>query len=196
MRRSNRLIIWFASSVLVAAISACASTQTKQTLKLTSDGRYVFPTIERSFRNTLVDRTVFFSGGGHGTQVEYFANDGRAYLWYRGNRASVPSNWKTASPSNGDIPGPPIPITQGDVAICFQYPSRSYNPATKTFGGEWQCRSSFLFAENIVAILEGDLFNLSSGRLPAVMPKDRALTVDQVLSLSPTNETFEYVYKR
>ncbi|MEO0379401.1 MAG: hypothetical protein AAF252_03975 [Pseudomonadota bacterium] len=192
----SRPELWLVLSVLVVGLSACASTSTTSASKRVSEHGYVFPTIEKAFENSLTGRTLFFSNDGHGTQVEYFADNGRAYLWYRGNRTAVSSRWRTASPETGDIPGPPIPIGRGDVAICFKYPSASYNPVTKTSGGAWECRASILFGENVVAIVEGDPFDLASGQLPAVMPKNSTMSVEEILTLTPAAENLNYIWKR
>jgi hypothetical protein len=68
---------------------------------------------------------------GHGTQVEYYAPNGLAFLWYPGNHRPVPSRWKLEHKKN--IYGTYL------YAICFLYPSRSYNPLTHESGGDWEC---------------------------------------------------------
>ena len=104
-------------------------------------------------RSSICGKTVFFYENAHGNQVEYFAPDGFAYLWYPGNRVSVPSQWKIE------------PSLLGNAAqICFKYPNRSYNPVTKKFGGKWECRPFFLFESNMNDTkLSGDVFGLSLG---------------------------------
>lgn len=100
----------------------------------------------------------------HGTQVEYMAADGRAYLWYPGNSRVVVGQWKTQTARNG----------AGE--ICFRFGTNTYNPVTKTRGGYWNCRNGrgFIFLEE--EYTTGDPFNLESGRIPYVMPKSRKMT--------------------
>lgn len=107
------------------------------------------------------------SAPGHGTQIEYFAANGMAFLWYPGNRRPVPARWKLEKQAGG-------------YDICFKYPSRSYNPITRQHGGHWQCRSFGGFAARIKEIRENDVFKLSTGRLPHVLNKSET-TFDTLL---------------
>ncbi len=93
----------------------------------------------------------------HGFQVNYLHEDGTAWLWYPGNRTGVPELWKT----------------EGDN-ICFKHPSRSYNPVTKQSGGKWQCQKQIISLNLNVAELDGDVFNLRTGRVPYPLPKCKA----------------------
>ncbi len=90
---------------------------------------------------------------GHGTQIEYFAPEGKAYLWYPKNPRAVRSFWRLAR--NGDT-----------YSICFKYPSRSYNPVTREHGGRWECRLLAMLVSRITESRRGDIFRLVSGRLP------------------------------
>jgi len=90
---------------------------------------------------------------GHGTQVEYFAPNGRAFLWYPGNTRSVPSYWKIEKGTRSHL-------------ICFQYPANSYNRLTKQSGGNWECAKLGFWAKDITEIRGKDIFSLSSGRVP------------------------------
>jgi len=92
---------------------------------------------------------------GHGTQIEYFDESGRAFLWYPGNSRAVPSSWNLRrSESNMRY------------QICFLYPSNSYNPLTHTRGGSPECRDLADFAKNIKDARKGDIFDLGTGRIP------------------------------
>lgn len=112
---------------------------------------------------TEEDARTYFSGNTirthdsfHGTQIEYHAPDGRAYLWYPGNKGAVPSLWKTQS--SGD----------GGVQLCYKYPSNSFNPSTQNFGGEWECGAVYVRVRTQRERVVGDPFNLRSGRVPQV----------------------------
>lgn len=98
---------------------------------------------------------------GHGTQVEYFAPSGHAFLWYPGNARPVPSSWKLVRTSAGER-----------YDICFLYPSNSYNPFTRTHGGTWECRDLAEFARGVKEVRESDLFALSTGRIPFKLDAD------------------------
>lgn len=97
-------------------------------------------------------KTVMTYSRQHGTQVEYVAPDGRAFLWYPGNLTIVPSLWKIED--RGII---------FENRICGKYPSTSYNPATARHGGSWECRP--VSRQPVMDFAEGDVFNLSRRRL-------------------------------
>lgn len=193
---SHRLAKWGPVCAVLAVLSACTSTGTPTSLTQDSHGDIKFSTVKGTFERTLSGRTIFFSDDSHGTQIEYFAENGEAYLWYRGNRAANVGEWRSYAPQVEKNPGPPIGIGIGGIAVCFRYSPRSYNPVTNRFGGQWQCEESTLFAERITAIVDGDPFNLQSGTLPAVMPSKSSLTIGEILELTPAQETLNYIYKR
>jgi len=93
----------------------------------------------------------------HGFQVNYFAENGRSWLWYPGNVQGVAEDWKT----------------QGDE-ICFRHDARTYNPVTQRAGGAYQCEPLAVSRRTIVAKLAGDPFLLASGRVPYRLPKCHA----------------------
>jgi hypothetical protein len=134
----------------------------------------------------LAGRTGKFDGPGHGTQIEYFDPDGTAYLWYPGNRSGVPSEWKTL-PRSGN---------KKYARICFRYPSKSYNPLTKNYGGRWECRSSQTFAVTMTSLFEGDEFDLKSGRIPKSMPRGKILDFEKLGRLIGRTIRPRYVYLR
>lgn len=95
---------------------------------------------------------------GHGFQVNYLAPQGRAWLWYPGNRAGVREDYK-------------IGIAAGRKAICWRHPKNSYNPVTGQSGGDFACEPLDLSQRTVVSVLPGDPFNLASGQVP--YPLDR-----------------------
>ena len=120
-------------------------------------------------------RTIMTYGWAHGTQIEYVATDGRAYLWYPGNSRAVPSLWEVQHRGL---------FTSSFHRICGKYPTRSYNPVTREYGGYWQCDSINAWAKRIPETREGDIFNLSSGKVPWVLSKDKT-TFDELLAKMP-----------
>lgn len=103
--------------------------------------------------------TTTSRSGQHGTQVEYLSADGRSFLWYPGNRALVPGQWKVEGRG-------------GSAQMCFRYTSDSFNPATGQIGGGWDCRFGGAYLVDQYEILDGDPFGLSDGKVPFVMPRD------------------------
>ncbi|WP_170763836.1 hypothetical protein [Ruegeria lacuscaerulensis] len=88
---------------------------------------------------------------GHGYQVEYLSPDGRAYLWYPGNRKTVVGKWK-------------ILLDE----VCYRYGSNTFNPQTRQRGGSWNCEYTGILGYRVTAFQQGDVFNLKSGNLPYV----------------------------
>ena len=109
--------------------------------------------------------------GGHGTQIEYMDTDGLAYLWYPGNRRTIPSRWNLRDLRNARL-----------HAICFKYPTTSYNPLLGTNGGTWECDTINAWAKKIREVREGDIFNLSSGKVPWPLSRD-STTFDDLLKM-------------
>lgn len=104
-------------------------------------------------------RTVSCSSApGHGTQIEYYASNGVAYLWYPGNSRPVRSIWR-------------IKLDDGRYKVCAKYPTSAYNPITRQRGGNWRCEDLATYASTIKEIQTTDIFRLSTGRLPFVLPK-------------------------
>lgn len=117
-------------------------------------------------------KTVMTYGEQHGTQIEYFGTDGMAYLWYPRNWSVVPSRWKMKSGYKSLF-----------HHVCSKYPTVSYNPLLDTDGGKWSCTNLNWWALRITEVRKGDIFNLSSGRVPWRLAKVRA-TFDALLEKS------------
>ena len=112
-------------------------------------------------RALFADRTRITYSSFHGTQIEYHRADGKAFLWYQGNSVVVPSNWKVSE------------YGLSSHAICWQYPSRSYNPVTGETGGHWECQPASTYNGGLEQLIAGDPFRLSSGRIPFRLPKGK-----------------------
>ena len=160
----SRQIMFIADVVAAATLAACVSSRDIGK-RLQSD-----PAADsaQAARSIYSDRT-FISHDPHGTQIEYHGPDGRAHLWYPGNFRGVPSIWKIEY----DGPG------KGHE-ICWQYPASSRNGLTGlSAGGKFQCTPDWLYFPSIVQVLQGDPFNLNSGRVPFPMPKGK-FTAEQL----------------
>jgi hypothetical protein len=136
-----------------AALAACA---TPDTVRADPDA----PRTEASVRTIYADRTMIPYDVFHGTQIEYHRADGRSFLWYPGNARAVPANWRVQLDRNGHD-------------ICWQYPSRSYNPITGQTGGRWECDSDRSYFRGLSQIVVGDPFGLATGAVPFRLPKGR-----------------------
>lgn len=145
--------------------------------------RFNFSQTPTKMRQQLAGRTAKFDEPQHGTQIEYFAPDGKAYLWYPGNLVAVPSDWK-------------VEAKAGKTVICFRYPNRSYNPVTQQFGGRWECRSSSQFGRSMTALIEGDEFNLRSGKIPKQIPRRAQLSTSQVERMVGRPIAGEFIFGR
>jgi hypothetical protein len=90
----------------------------------------------------------------HGNQVEYYAPDGKSFLWYPGNTKIVTGDWQVR-----------------DQEICFKYESSSVNPATGKPGGDFDCEPLATAEANRLDTAEGDVFHLgSSSSVPRALP--------------------------
>lgn len=84
-------------------------------------------------------------------QVEYFAPDGRAWLWYRGSDRALPGEWK---------------LENDGVDLCFRYGTDTRDGLTGARGGSWRCDEQWRARQQVVSFVEGDPFNLSRGKIP------------------------------
>lgn len=168
--------------VMALVLASCSpSTSVAQTLLLNV---FSFSQNPTEMRQQLAGRTAKFDDPGHGTQIEFFHSNGRAYLWYPGNTAAVPSEWKIEAGASPNA----------SAVICFRYPNRSYNPVTQQFGGRWECRPSTVFGRNMTALIQGDEFNLSSGRIPRLMPRGAVLSTPQLVNLIERPISGEFLF--
>ena len=106
----------------------------------------------------------------HGTQVEYLSPNGVAYLWYPGNAKIVSGQWKVEGPSSGSK----------YARLCWKYGANTYNPVTQTRGGSFNCvpANRHILAEE--EYTRGDPLNLSSGRVPFVLKREREYSLIQI----------------
>lgn len=105
----------------------------------------------------LANKTYYFYGPGHGSQVEYYDAKGRNWLWYPGNRIMLPGRWKA----------------EGDN-LCFRYTPNSYNPMTGASGSNWECTTASGFAKEVKEVVEGDVFGLAKRtNVPFSLPRGK-----------------------
>ncbi len=105
----------------------------------------------------LANKTYYFYGPGHGSQVEYYDAKGRNWLWYPGNRIVLPGRWKA----------------EGD-RLCFKYTPNSYNPMTGASGSNWECTTASGFEKEVKDVVAGDVFGLAKrGNVPFSLPRGK-----------------------
>lgn len=109
---------------------------------------------ENRFPDYPVTNTTYLSfSRAHGFQVIYLAPQGKAWLWYPGNRAGVPEEYRRD-------------VVSGQQALCWRHPQNSFNPVTQQRGGSFACQSLQVSQRAIVSSLPGDPFSLRTGRVP------------------------------
>lgn len=131
------------------------------------EGVFKSLTKEAGINQYLSGYTVLSHSKSHGSQVEYTDNVGKAYLWYPKNRTVVEGKWRTEARSKAD-------------ELCFKYPKSSINRVTNKRGGSWECRWAVIKLADDVQRVKGDPFNLKSGKIPFVMPKNVYPTLEMI----------------
>jgi hypothetical protein len=125
----------------------------------------------------LAGYTAMTYDKGHGTQVEYLAPDGGAYL-YPLDSGIVVGAWKT----------------EGND-VCFRYGRNTYNPVTRKAGGSWDCTPLALHSNHVVERARGDVFGLASGKLPFQLQRERT-TIAKLKQAHAAAEAAMAPYKR
>ncbi|HEX3994448.1 MAG TPA: hypothetical protein VHX39_25020, partial [Acetobacteraceae bacterium] len=126
-------------------------------------------------RASLAGTTMVHYTHEYGTQVSYYSPAGREWLWFPGNSALVPEQWRTE-----DRP------TQ-QAAICFKDPPNSFDAVTLRRGGDWECH----LAMNLVPLgsrlaqRKGDVFGLSQRSAPPFVTSAAPGEFDHIVALLP-----------
>lgn len=115
----------------------------------------------------LSGATALSISGDYGTQIEYLSADGSSDLWFPGSGHTTPGHWKVVDTSSG-APN-----------MCFLYGANSYDPVEHSYGGSWECAPLMRYLMNLQSLANGDPFRLASGKVPFVMPRGAAMTLDQ-----------------
>ena len=160
-------------AALLLVISACGTVETDRRLPVQEAAKIARS--EALLTRFLSGNTIWVHsdpddfGGGHGTQVEFHAANGKTYLWYPGNSRPVIGQWKVETDASGT------------PALCYLYSRNSFNPVTRARGGNWECsRQNWIYLGDSY---KGDVFDLSSGRLPFTIPDRKFYTVDDLLRM-------------
>ncbi|MEM9938743.1 MAG: hypothetical protein AAF768_07850 [Pseudomonadota bacterium] len=124
---------------------------------------------DMQYRDAFVGKTIRTYSKQHGTQIEYIAPHGTAYLWYPGNRTGVVSQWKTSPHPN-----------HGHPEMCFRYGVNTFNPVTQMRGGQWECGRAARYVQKIREAVSGDPYQLQSRRIPFVLPESKEVSFETV----------------
>lgn len=167
MEPLNLIIGVIVVAVLYAVITRGSTSKTEATSKprktqpaTHSNASQSFATPPRSAKTEFpfADKTLLFYDPSHGNQIEYFAPDGKCYLWYPGNKRALPGHWRM----------------EGDN-ICFLFGANTYNPVTGEIGGNWEKRPFKHFAETVAHTANGDVHGLATGQIPHSLQAHPAL---------------------
>lgn len=173
---------WTAALAGLAAIgllAACVSPRTP-TPSLPPGGKRLTITSEM-VEEYLSNKTRRSWDPAHGVQVEYTSADGRAYLWYPGNKLILAGRWKTLE-YDANVPAPDGPRSLKQFKVCFDYGPNTYNPATGHAGG-WECTHfvNLLFSGG--PSRSGDVFGLAKRKTPPfILDKTEKPSLDELLA--------------
>ncbi|QLQ18871.1 MAG: hypothetical protein HZT43_09625 [Exiguobacterium profundum] len=113
----------------------------------------------------------------HGTQIEYLAADGSTYLWYPGNAVALPGKWEIRKAEHGP-------------SICFLYGPNTFNPVTGSTGSEWDCTPQAMYLFYKTSVVKGDIFHLSSGKVPFALPRRANLSLEEAAARAGVSGPF------
>ncbi|WP_166415770.1 hypothetical protein [Cochlodiniinecator piscidefendens] len=147
----------FAAFSVISVLSGCGFVEKENFFPLGSEARTIAASAELSQRFFSNSTRVSHNNFRHGTQYEYHAPDGTTYLWYPGNRSIVMGQWKVER------------TRDGDNTLCYLYGSSSFNPVTRQYGGNWECRKITSLDVAGDETIKGDPFSLETGNIPFVM---------------------------
>lgn len=126
------------------------------------------PAPSAPLRDFLADTTIKTYSAAHGTQFAYLAADGTETLVYPGNTLPVLGAWDVRVRSDGR------------QSFCVQFGSDSYNPVTKRFGGQWECRPLENFLAVVDEIYDGDVLRLyGATELVQTLPRGQNISITE-----------------
>lgn len=115
-------------------------------------------------KSLVSNETMVSYDRSHGTQVEFNAKNGKTYLFYPGNTVIVKGQWKLNRTNKPNV-----------FDMCFKYPSQSYNPVTKDWGGSWECQPAGFYLAGMIDHATGDVLGLAKrDKVPFVLKKRKA----------------------
>ncbi len=136
------------------------------------------------FTERNIGKTVITYIGDLGTQAVYFEPSGKLYLWSGAQEAVQRGDWKfdilatgasTTYQGAGGI-NHPVQDLDTEWGICFRYLSADGQILRRREGGDWNCALLRDYEALIIDRGLDDIFQLSDGTAPAVMPIGKRLT--------------------
>lgn len=171
----------------IFSIVACTSSDMQgRTSGLSDDGRQQLLALgsDGATLTTTLSNTTYKSWDKlHGMQVEFLSDSGQAFLWYPRNTRLVVGEWETRDFDSANSP-----------SICFRFSNNTINPGLGTRGGHWTCRHGRGFVRQANEIVRDDIFNLSTGEIPFVLPADKDLSFNAILRMARLQAPLEYVW--
>lgn len=188
----------FAAALLTTLLVGCSIDRYSDvgTLGAPIDDIYKLPVAEA--RAFVEDKTIMIYDGGHkacrfnyfgqyhyyycipvsgdGTLVDYYHPDGLAFRWFPGVSKPIPFRWKLVEDHGL--------FNTLIYRVCSKYPSRGYNPLAGEDGGKWECDEIGRWSLNVTDVRQGDIFKLSSLRLPYTLSK-QPTTLDRLIERMP-----------
>ena len=163
----------FAAALATSAVSGSAEAQK---LGAPENAQVTTPLSVAEARRLFVCKTHMSFSAGHGTQISYLGSDGIEALWYPGNARMVRGKWRIVEHANEPA--------GGYADICFLYPTNGYNPVTRKWGGDWECRPAHVYARSIIDRSDGDVFGLANrGAVPFTLSRERT-TIDDLRKMT------------
>ncbi|WP_152912647.1 hypothetical protein [Candidatus Rhodobacter oscarellae] len=105
--------------------------------------------IANPIADPLVGQTSVSFTPQHGFQIEYVETVAKSWLWYPGNRVSLPAIRRSSA-----------------TEICYTYGKSTFNPVTSQSGGTKTCIPKSIADFTTLASVPGDVFALSTGKVP------------------------------
>lgn len=114
-------------------------------------------TSPEAFSNVLSDTTstIYLLTG---TRVQYLASDGRLFVWLPGTGKAALGRWRVKSGLH-------------TAALCL------------TIFGSEECEASGRLVGLLHETVKGDVFGLSDGTAPFVMPQRRAMSLNRLMQI-------------
>ena len=131
-----------------------------------------------------IGKTVITYVNPLGTQAVYLEPSGQLYLWSAAQEPVQRGDWKFDVLATGvnttyqGAGGINHPVQDLDTAwgICFRYKQPDGTILRRAEGGDWNCALLSDYEALIIDRGVGDIFTLTDGTAPAVMPPERRLT--------------------
>ena len=109
----------------------------------------------------MCGRTAHFYSAGIGTQIEYTAPDGVAYLWYPEEREIIVGTWDVGE------------MSDGIVELCYTYGPGAFG----NVDGSVFCFDYVGLVSDLVTggLRNGDPYDLTSEAVPFILARDEAV---------------------